>query len=100
MGYGIRLLWPDHHDGRRRDGDLTVAVPRADPALQSRFYGLEFLNATYDDVLLSRDDGFSSLAVIARPTASTVPRSPSMHSPFQGQESHFLSYCEFVMSAF
>ncbi|KOS19515.1 Transcriptional regulatory protein moc3 [Escovopsis weberi] len=93
LGYGIRLLWPDRHDGRRKDAGIVVYDPSANARASPEQYGQHFLNFTYDDVS-SAGEGRQSKAVIRRPP----PRSLELHAPMIDGDAMFMSYYEKVLA--
>jgi hypothetical protein len=89
----MRLLWPDHYDGRRRDGNLTVHVPEGNPSQRSEHYGLEFVNATFRHVEAARDQKDLKRALVVTPMGRPG-KTLALHAPIQGHDSHFMTYCK------
>ncbi|KAK5989549.1 hypothetical protein PT974_11076 [Cladobotryum mycophilum] len=93
LGYGVRLLWPDRHDGRRRDTGIVVYDPSANTSTSSEGYGRHFLNFTFGDVA-SAGDGKPHNALVRRPP----PRSLELHPTMINQDAMFMSYYEKVIA--
>lgn len=94
LGYGVRLLWPDRHDGRRKDSGFVVYEPPENPMELSDNYGLHFLNVTNNDVASSLDPS-SYNALVTRPI--TKPgRTLNLYPSMVGQDATFMSYCKSV----
>ncbi|KAK9421518.1 putative Fungal-specific transcription factor domain-containing protein [Seiridium unicorne] len=97
LGYGIRLAWPDQPDGRRRKSQL----PDQDfqmPTSDSKYYGRQFLNVTYDDLTRFRNDDsarHSALAHRSPRPQRLIPLIPDFHE----RESHLISYYQNKLSS-
>lgn len=92
LGYGLRLLWPDRHDGRRKDSGFVVYEPPENPHEASKSYGVHFLNVTHNDVASSLDPTSSNALVtktVAKPT-----RALNLYPSMVGQDALFMSYCK------
>lgn len=89
-------MWPDRHDGRRKDGHLLshVVTPAELTAIARAQgdYGQHFLNVTFDDVLVAKDASSHLAVLMARP-ASRPARSLTLHPELVQQDAVFLSYC-------
>lgn len=93
LGYGLRLLWPDHPDGRRRKAEPVTHIP---PGGRTRplHYGKQFLNFTFQDMALS---GVDTVGIDMLATAIEAPcRGLYLHAPFLGQDAILLSYCKYT----
>ncbi|KAK6209288.1 hypothetical protein LQW54_006392 [Pestalotiopsis sp. IQ-011] len=67
LGYGIRLAWPDQPDGRRRKSQLPDHGTQLPPS-NSKYYGKQFLNVTYEDLARMRQhDSLHSLILLHLP---------------------------------
>ncbi|KAL6797268.1 fungal-specific transcription factor domain-containing protein [Trichoderma sp. SZMC 28013] len=96
LGYGLRLLWPDRHDGRRKDSGFVVYEPPENPLEASKNYGRHFLNVNHNDVASSLDPS-SYNALIAR-TVSKPTRTLNLYPTMVGQDAIFMSYYERVIA--
>ncbi|CAJ2502375.1 Uu.00g097690.m01.CDS01 [Anthostomella pinea] len=92
LGYGIRLAWPDQPDGRRRLSRIPNQLIHPDHhTVDSAHYGKQFLNTTYGDLALARNDiPLNGLCFIRRQPrpARSIPLIPD----FEERESHLISY--------
>ncbi|KAJ4387794.1 hypothetical protein N0V93_008396 [Gnomoniopsis smithogilvyi] len=93
LGYGIRLIWPELHDGRRKlPKHPTQVVPFVCDHTRGPHYGDQFLNTSYEDIEQSRQD-FTSLVpygkLIVRPQYNLAFR-PQLRP----QEGELLQYYE------
>ena len=105
LGYGIRLVWPDRPDGRRKlqklpvmhAGDAASSLDSADmqlvPPHRRPHYGQQFLNMTFVDLNLSRQD-VSAMKLQIPPPYSRPADGLSFNPNVKEAESHFLSYCK------
>lgn len=101
MGYGVRLTWPDSHDGRRK---LPILPARTDQGHHQSFteqppspyYGQQFLNVSSDDVEKSRRDASAlALTVLTYPHNNPRPKpSLTLLPGLRGKESDLMSYCK------
>ncbi|KAH8671316.1 fungal-specific transcription factor domain-containing protein [Xylariales sp. PMI_506] len=90
LGYDIRLAWPDQPDGRRRKDRLPDQETYL-PANNSEYYGKQFLNVTYEDLVRARSgQSLDSLALILRPPRPkpALPLLPNIHD----RESYLIKY--------
>lgn len=92
LGYGVRLLWPDRHDGRRKDSGFVVYTPPENPLELSDTYGLHFLNVTNHDVASSLDP--SSYNALVRRPITKPGRALNLYPSMVGQDAMFMSYCK------
>ncbi len=86
LGYGVRLAWPDKHDGRRK----TPEVPLSDIYLLPHSVtsvGWHFLNFTVDDIT-STASGLDVLITTPR------PRPVSWLPDLEGEPGQLMAYCE------
>lgn len=99
MGYGVRLTWPDSHDGRRK---LPILPAQSDQHYHSRpqqppgsYYGQQFLNVSSHDVEKSRRDaGTLALALCSYPPNPRPKPSLTLLPEIRGRESELILYCE------
>ncbi|ROW07452.1 hypothetical protein VMCG_03923 [Cytospora schulzeri] len=56
MGYGLRLVWPDIPDGRRKLPNLPAQKASEQLQAAGTYYGQQFLNISFDDVEQHRQD--------------------------------------------
>lgn len=93
LGYGVRLVWPDIHDGRRKLPTHPILNETLRHGHAERLhYGQQFLNISYEDIEQSRQD-FNSLALYSNPNAR--PQSSlTLHPQFRLQEGELLQYCK------
>lgn len=96
MGYGLRLVWPDIPDGRRKSPKLSLQH-HAHGQLQASglYYGQQFLNISFDDIEQNRQD-VSTLTLQdhhARPQQAL-----RLHPDLMGHEVELLAYCELSVS--
>ncbi|KAK7736657.1 hypothetical protein SLS53_006863 [Cytospora paraplurivora] len=56
MGYGLRLVWPDIPDGRRKLPNLPAQNGSGQLQKSGVYYGQQFLNISFDDVEQHRRD--------------------------------------------
>ncbi|KAM0481983.1 hypothetical protein ACHAPX_003317 [Trichoderma viride] len=96
LGYGVRLLWPDRHDGRRKDSGFVVYSPPENPLELSETYGLHFLNVTNSDVASSLNPS-SYNALVTRPFTKPA-RALNLYPSMVGQDAMFMSYYERVIA--
>ncbi|KAI1850704.1 hypothetical protein JX266_003986 [Neoarthrinium moseri] len=92
LGYGIRLAWPDQPDGRRRkhrQPDYETQLPPGN----SKYYGKQFLNVTYDDLMRARNDALAVSLPLARHTPRPT-RPISLMPDLQDREPYLISYYE------
>lgn len=92
MGYGLRLVWPDIPDGRRKSPKLSLQH-HTHGQLQASglYYGQQFLNISFDDIEQNRQD-VSTLTLQdhhARPQQAL-----RLHPDLVGHEVELLAYCE------
>lgn len=90
LGYGLQLLWPDRHDGRRRKRDPAEHRPPTTLS-KSVHYGKYFLNISLSDVdiAVSKSDGHILVDLFQqRPRCSLT-----LHGPFLDHEGMLLGYC-------
>lgn len=93
LGYGVRLVWPDIHDGRRKlPTHPTQSEPVEDGHIGGPHYGQQFLNISYEDIEQSRQD-LNSLALYGNPNSRPQP-SLALQPQLRSQEGDLLQYCE------
>lgn len=94
LGYGVRLVWPDIHDGRRK---LPTHPAQNEPLRHAPtgglHYGQQFLNVSYVDIVQSRQD-VSSIALYSNPNARPRP-SLTLQPQLRSQDGELLQYCKF-----
>ncbi|CAN8105089.1 unnamed protein product [Discula destructiva] len=91
LGYGVRLIWPDIHDGRRKSpAHPTQSDHMAQGHTRGLHYGQQFLNISHEDIEQSRQD-IRSLALYSNPNARPQP-SVKLYPQHQIQESELLQY--------
>ncbi|KAH8742372.1 hypothetical protein F5883DRAFT_513406, partial [Diaporthe sp. PMI_573] len=56
MGYGLRLVWPDIPDGRRKSPKLSLQHSHGQLQASGLYYGQQFLNISFDDIEQNRQD--------------------------------------------
>ncbi|KAJ0116865.1 n-terminal fungal transcription regulatory domain-containing protein [Diaporthe amygdali] len=91
MGYGLRLVWPDIPDGRRKSPKLSLQHSHGQLQASGLYYGEQFLNISFDDIEQNRQD-VSTLTLQdhhARPQQALT-----LHPDLMGHESDLLSYYE------
>ncbi|EWY82689.1 hypothetical protein FOYG_14787 [Fusarium oxysporum NRRL 32931] len=96
LGYGLQLLWPDRHDGRRRKRDPAEHRPPTTLS-KSVHYGKYFLNISLSDVdiAVSKSDGHILVDLFQqRPRCSLT-----LHGPFLDHEGMLLGYYENIISS-
>lgn len=96
MGYGLRLVWPDIPDGRRKSPKLSLQH-HTHGQLQASglYYGQQFLNISFDDIEQNRQD-VSTLTLHdhhARPQQAL-----RLHPDLVGHEVELLAYYEHKIS--
>lgn len=95
MGYGLRLVWPDIPDGRRKLPNLPAQKASEQLQAAGTYYGQQFLNISFDDVEQHRQD-VSTLTLQAHharphPSLTLLP-------DLLGHESDLLLYCGLLHS--
>lgn len=91
MGYGLRLVWPDIPDGRRKSPKLSLQHSHGQLQASGLYYGQQFLNISFDDIEQNRQD-VSTLTLQdhhARPQQAL-----RLHPDLVGHEADLLAYCE------
>ncbi|KAJ3525201.1 hypothetical protein NM208_g11740 [Fusarium decemcellulare] len=93
LGYGLRLVWADRPDGRRKETGNVICVTASDQSKEGKDYGNKFLNFTFEDILSAKSD-------LAADVLSAIPPRPSLslHTPLLGQDGMLLSYYKNVIS--
>jgi hypothetical protein len=92
QGYGLRLLWPDRHDGRRKDSGFVVYEPPENPLEASKSYGVHFLNVNHNDVASALDP--TSYNALITKTVAKPTRALNLYPTMIGQDALFMSYCK------
>jgi hypothetical protein len=90
LGYGLQLLWPDRHDGRRRKRDPVehrppISLPEA------VHYGKYFLNTSVLDVDLAVAN--SKRQMVVDLFCKRPQRSLTLHGHMLNQYGILLGYC-------
>jgi len=95
MGYGLRLVWPDMPDGRRKSPKLSLQLSHGQLQASGLYYGQQFLNISFDDIEQNRQD-VSTLTLQdhhARPQQAL-----RLLPDLVGHEADLLAYCELSVS--
>lgn len=90
MGYGLRLVWPDIPDGRRKLPSLPAQKGSGQLQASGLYYGQQFLNVSFDDIEQHRQD-VSTLTL--RPHHACPHPSLTLLPDPVPQESELLYYC-------
>ncbi|ROV93510.1 hypothetical protein VSDG_06782 [Cytospora chrysosperma] len=89
MGYGLRLVWPDIPDGRRKLPKLPAQKASKQLQAAGTYYGQQFLNFSFDDVEQHRQD----VSILTLHTHHTRPHpSLTLLPDMPGIESDLLCY--------
>lgn len=91
LGYGLQLLWPDRHDGRRRKRDPAEHRPPTTLSV-SVHYGKYFLNTSASDINIAFTNSDSHMLVNL--LQRRPQRSLTLHSPLLDRAGMLLGYCE------
>ncbi|QGI68346.1 uncharacterized protein FFB20_05500 [Fusarium fujikuroi] len=95
LGYGLQLLWPDRHDGRRRKRDPAEHRPPATPS-GSVYYGKYFLNTSMSDIDIAfTNSGGHMLVDLFR---QRPRRSLTLHGPLLDRAGMLLGYYQNIIS--
>jgi hypothetical protein len=90
MGYGLRLVWPDIPDGRRKLPKLPAQKASKQLQAAGTYYGQQFLNFSFDDVEQHRQD----VSILTLHTHHARPHpSLTLLPDMPGIESELLCYC-------
>ncbi|KXJ90941.1 fungal-specific transcription factor domain-domain-containing protein [Microdochium bolleyi] len=94
LGYGIRLTWPDQHDGRRKPARHVVTFLDSSAVSDGNVdsYATHFLNLTYTDFHTFNRSNHALLNFGSFDSDSAPRRPLSVLPDIHEQESHLLHY--------
>lgn len=92
-GFGVKLIWPEKYDGRRKSVIRGVDHQKSHNFCQT--LAVDFLNTTTEDVEVSHLYNLTNWAQNSHPLRLSTRTLPTYSLPgFTSDEASLLSYCE------